>query len=90
MTDNVNAPNHYLIKPGLEVMEVRESLLNKLDTEGIVVPAVDIDDWSRAWEYLTRAFFKNGAEDIEKSHYYIKRMVRRIKKRKEFNLDNYE
>ena len=90
MTDNVNSPKHYIIKDGLEVMDVREALLMKLDVEGIVVPAVDIDDWSRAWEYLTRCFFKNGAEDIEKSQYYINRMVERIKDRNKFNLDNHE
>jgi len=90
MTDNVNSPKHYLIKDGLEVMDVREALLTKLDKENIVIPAVDIDDWSRAWEYLTRAFFKNGAEDIEKAEYYIKRMTKRIQERSKFNLDNHE
>ena len=67
MNDNVNSPKHYMLKPGLEVKDVREAILEKLMKEGIVVPYVDIDDWSRAWEYLTRCFFKNGAEDIEKS-----------------------
>lgn len=90
MTDNVNSPNHYLLKPGLEVMDVREAILDKLQREGVVVPYVDIDDWSRAWEYLTRCFFKNGAEDIEKSQYYINRMVKRIEERSRFNLDNYD
>lgn len=90
MTDNVNSPKHYLLKPGLEVMDVREAILEKLQREGVVVPYVDIDDWSRAWEYLTRCFFKNGAEDIEKSQYYINRMVKRIEERSRFNLDNYD
>jgi hypothetical protein len=90
MTDNVNSPKHYILKPGLEVKDVREAILSKLQTEGIVVPYVDIDDWSRAWEYLTRCFFKNGAEDIEKAQYYINRMVQRIEDRSEFNLDNHD
>lgn len=90
MTDVVNSPKHYILKEGLEVMDVREAILNKLQAENVVVPYVDIDDWSRAWEYLTRAFFKNGAEDIEKAHYYIKRMVARIEDRSKFNLDNYD
>jgi len=90
MTDSVNSPKHYLLKPGLEVMDVREAILEKLQSEGVVVPYVDIDDWSRAWEYLTRCFFKNGAEDIQKSQYYINRMVERIKDRSKFNLDNFD
>jgi len=90
MTDNVNSPKHYILKPGLEVKDVREAILSKLQTEGIVVPYVDIDDWSRAWEYLTRCFFKNGAEDIEKAQYYINRMVQRIEDRSKFNLDNHD
>jgi len=71
-------------------MDVREAILEKLQSEGVVVPYVDIDDWSRAWEYLTRCFFKNGAEDIQKSQYYINRMVERIKDRSKFNLDNFD
>jgi len=90
MTDNVNSPKHYILKPGLEVKDVREAILSKLQTEEIVVPYVDIDDWSRAWEYLTRCFFKNGAEDIEKAQYYINRMVQRIEDRSKFNLDNHD
>lgn len=96
MIDNVNSPKHYLLKEpcekfpyGLEVKDVREAILNKLQEEDIVVPYADIDDWSRAWEYLTRCFFKNGSEDIKKSKWYVDALTNRIKKREEFKIDKF-
>lgn len=83
MNDPVNSPSHYKLGPGLEVIDVREMILNKLDREGIVIPAVDIDDWSRAWEYLTRMFFKNGCEDAYKAEFYLDRMTKRMRERGE-------
>lgn len=79
--DAVNAPKHYILSDGLEVKDVREAICNKLQREGIVVPYADFSDWERAWEYLTRAWFKNGKEDIEKAQYYIDRLVDRMQSR---------
>jgi len=81
--DMVNKPPHYVLKPGLEVIDVRTAIFEKLQREGIVVPYADMSDWDRAWEYLTRMFFKNGKEDAEKSLYYMTRLVERMKKRGE-------
>lgn len=79
--DSVNSPSHYVIKPGLEVIDVREALLAKMREAHIVVQYEDIDDWSRAWEYITRGFFKNGLEDFEKGAYYLDRLIQRQKER---------
>lgn len=81
ITDMVNTPPHYVLKPGLEVIDVRTAIFEKLQREGIVVPYADMSDWDRAWEYLTRMFFKNGKEDAEKSLYYLTRLVERMKER---------
>lgn len=79
--DSVNSPNHYVIKPGLEVIDVREALLTKLRESRIHVDYEDIDDWSRSWEYITRGFFKNGLEDFEKASYYLNRLINRQRER---------
>lgn len=82
--DMVNKPPHYVLKPGLEVIDVRTAIFEKLQREGIVVPYADMSDWDRAWEYLTRMFFKNGKEDAEKALYYLSRLVERMEKRGEY------
>lgn len=89
--DVVNSPKHYILKEpcakfpeGLEVYDVRHAILEKLDIEGIVVPNTDIDDWSRAWEYLTRCFFKNGMEDTKKARWYFNQLVDRMEKRQRY------
>jgi hypothetical protein len=84
MNDPVNSPSHYVISPGLEVIDVREFILKKIEAEGIVVPLTDIDDWSRAWEYLTRMWFKNGCEDAYKAEYYLDRLVTRMREREDY------
>lgn len=71
--DNVNSPNHYCIKPGLEVIDVRDALLEKM--EGVLT-LKQSDSWSRSWEYLTRAFLKNGVEDLKKAEFYLKKLIK--------------
>jgi hypothetical protein len=87
MNDNVNSPSHYLLRDDLEVKDVRAAILDKLQREGIVIPYNDIDNWSRSWEYLTRCFFKNGAEDVKKSKYYLDILVESIEERGNFIVD---
>jgi hypothetical protein len=83
--DMVNAPPHYILKPGLEVKDVREALLQKLQRDGIVLPYEDAYDWMTAWEYMTRAPFKNGLEDYEKAMWYLESLINRMIER-----GNYE
>lgn len=86
MTDFVNSPKHYVIKPGLEVIDVREALLKKMHEAHLSIPYEDIDDWSRAWEYITRAFFKNNLEDFQKGGYYLNRLIKRLEERRDERL----
>ena len=38
-----------------------------------------VDDWSRAWEYLTRMFMKNNPlEDAQKSKWYLLKLIEKI------------
>lgn len=91
MNDNVNSPKHYILYTecnkfpnGLEVMDVREALASKIATTSM--SHLDYSDWDRALEYLLRAPFKNGLEDIEKSEFYIDRLRNRMRER---GIDNF-
>lgn len=72
--DNVHSPSHYQILPGVEVYDVREAILSK--TEGL--HPCEVDDWSRAWEYLTRMWGKNGLEDAKKAKWYLEKLIQRM------------
>jgi len=90
MNDNVNSPKHYILSTecnkfpnGLEVMDIRELLSKKLEelVKNGLMTLADYSDWDRALEYLLRAPFKNGLEDIEKSEFYIDRLSNRMRER---------
>jgi hypothetical protein len=72
--DQVNSPNHYLLSPTLEVRDVRKLLLDKMDDESDW-NNYQVDCFSRAWEYLTRAAFKNGKEDLLKCQNYLQELI---------------
>lgn len=93
MTDNVNSPKHYILYTdcnkfpnGLEVMDIREALASKIGATTSMTH-LDYSDWDRALEYLIRAPFKNGIEDIAKSKFYIDRLRNRMRKR---SIDNFK
>ena len=90
--DNVNSPKHYVLYEecnkfpyGLEVLDIREALASKVGFS-TSMSHLDYSDWDRALEYLIRAPFKNGLEDIEKSEFYIDRIRNRMRER---NIDNF-
>ena len=72
--DPVNKPSHYQVMPGVEVYDVRMALMAKI--EGASHSAVD--DWSRAWEYLTRMWGKNGLEDAKKARWYLDKLIDKL------------
>jgi len=77
--DVVNSPSHYVLFDGVEVRDVRRAILTKFcDEEG--VPARQVDDWSRAWEYLTRMWGKNGLEDAKKARWYLDKLIDDLEK----------
>jgi hypothetical protein len=71
--DMVNHPPHYQLLPGVEVYDVRMALLAKVEA-----PAGQVDDWSRAWEYLTRMWQKNGLEDAKKCRWYLDKLIEKM------------
>ncbi|QFS86602.1 MULTISPECIES: DUF3310 domain-containing protein [unclassified Marinobacter] len=72
--DAVNNPKHYQLLPGVEVIDVRDVLLNKITTTGFMNHRQS-DYWSRSWEYLTRCMEKGGVEDLKKSRFYLERLI---------------
>lgn len=72
--DNVNHPKHYQLLPGVEVIDVRKAILDKVNKDQWTFEQVDL--WSRSWEYLTRMFEKNGIEDAKKAKWYLDRLVK--------------
>lgn len=72
--DMVNSPPHYQLLPGVEVYDVRMALLAKMED----VPPEQVDDWSRAWEYLTRMWQKNDLEDAKKCRWYLDKLIEKM------------
>lgn len=77
--DMVNNPKHYQLLPGVQVKDVRKAILDKIP-EG--VPYNQIDDWSRAWEYVTRMWDKNGLEDAKKARVYLDWLIEEMEGKK--------
>lgn len=73
--DNVNKPSHYSVLPGVEVIDIRKALLNKIPTD---ISFEAVDHWSRAWEYLTRMWGKNGLEDAKKAQVYLTWLIDKL------------
>lgn len=69
--DPVYKPNHYMLKPGLEVRDVIEILANKL--EGF--SPMFIADYVQMMQYGMRFMDKNGKEDLLKQRWYLDKMI---------------
>ena len=71
MTDNVNRPSHYVAGP-YECKDIERAISDKMGENPMVTGAKFILTpyqsrlFFAAFEYLWRATFKNGVEDLEK------------------------
>lgn len=72
--DLVNSPKHYQILPGVQMIDIRDALLDKIQTSG-TLNARQIDYWSRAFEYLGRFMEKDGERDLRKAQWYLNRLI---------------
>ncbi len=84
--DPILTPKHYQLLPNVEVIDVRKALLDKMwhwrGTEGNMLTFEQVDFWSRSWEYLTRAFMKNGVEDLKKCRVYLDWLIASLEGKK--------
>lgn len=72
--DPVQAPKHYQLFNGVQVIDVRDCLLDKID-DNCALTFKQVDYWSRSWEYLSRFMDKNGHEDLRKAKFYLDRLI---------------
>lgn len=71
--DMVSHPPHYQSETGLEVIDVIEAFT--ADLKGI-----EATDTGNVIKYICRWKQKNGLEDLEKAEWYIKHLIKHVKK----------
>ncbi len=71
--DMVSHPPHYQSEHGLEVIDVIEAFT--ADLQGI-----EATDTGNILKYMCRWKHKNGLEDLEKAKWYLKHLIKRVKK----------
>lgn len=71
--DNVNHPNHYKTKNGLETIQVIEAF-----TDGLM--GVEATDTGNILKYICRWKKKNGLEDLKKAQWYLNHLINHVEK----------
>lgn len=74
--DNVNHPQHYQSKSGLETIDVIEAF-----TEGLV--GGEATNTGNVLKYMCRWKNKNGLEDLKKARWYLNRLIDIVEKHDE-------
>ena len=72
-SDNVNHPNHYKTKNGLETIQVIEAF-----TDGLM--GVEATDTGNIIKYVCRWKKKNGLEDLKKAQWYLNHLINHVEK----------
>lgn len=73
MSDNVNHPQHYISKSGIEAINVIESFTSNL-------MGVEAFDTANCIKYILRWKNKNGVEDLKKCRWYLDHLINCIEK----------
>lgn len=71
--DNVNHPQHYKSKMGLETIDIIEAFTE--DLSGIEAVCI-----ANVIKYVTRYKKKNGLEDLKKAQWYLNRVISKLEK----------
>jgi hypothetical protein len=80
--DMVNQPKHYMLSIkdyNIEVRDVCKSLANRLGDKRY--SGMFISDYVQLMQYLMRFDCKNGKEDLEKSMYYLNKLIENYEER---------
>lgn len=75
---NVNHPNHYQSKSGIETIDVMEAFCEDLS-------GVEAVNMSNVIKYISRWKKKNGLEDLKKAQWYLSRLIANLENEKETN-----
>ena len=70
---NVNHPNHYQTKSGIETIDVMEAFTEGMTGSEAINTAMVI-------KYICRWKKKNGIEDLKKAEWYLKRLIKQKEK----------
>ena len=73
ISDNVNHPNHYKTKNGLETIQVIEAF-----TDGLM--GIEATDTGNVIKYICRWKKKNGLEDLKKAQWYLNHLINHVEK----------
>lgn len=68
MSDNVNHPQHYQSKSGLEVIDVIDAF-----TDGLT--GMEAVCTGNVLKYVCRWKHKNGIEDLKKAAWYLNKLI---------------
>lgn len=85
--DTVNKPKHYMLFPeyGIEVRDVMIALVKKIEHSDVIPSdGMFISDYVQLMQYLMRFMDKNGFEDLEKSAWYLNKMIESIESLEKF------
>lgn len=77
---NVDKPKHYQILPGYEVRDICKVMADKLQAKGY--SGFFISDYVQMLQYVLRFQDKNGKEDLEKTSWYLNKMLEQLKEAK--------
>jgi hypothetical protein len=74
--DVVSKPKHYMLfeDEGIEVRDVIEKLVHKLDEAAFLTPLF-APDYVQMMQYLMRFMDKNGVEDLKKARWYLDKLI---------------
>lgn len=80
--DVVNKPKHYMlfenheiIDRDIEVRDVIEKLVSKMQIELIATKPLFAADYVQLMQYLMRFMDKNGLEDLKKARFYLDKLI---------------
>ena len=76
MKDNVNHPEHYQTKSGLETIDVIEAFCDGINGIEAVCTANVI-------KYICRWNHKNGLQDLKKCRWYLDHLINHVENNKE-------
>lgn len=76
MKDNIDHPEHYKAKTGLETIDVIEAF-----TEGL--SGGEATNTGNILKYMCRWKKKNGLEDLKKAQWYLNRLIDSVESRQE-------
>ena len=73
--DEVNAPKHYMLMPGVEVRDVITALTRKIELSYVGFTGQEYGDYIQMMQYCMRFMDKGGVKDLEKARWYLDKLI---------------